>query len=242
MQKHSIIYTVFVIICFTAFPTLAQELHGKVIGITDGDTLTLMTEDYTKHKIRLAEIDTPEKGQPFGQKSRNALSELAFGKQATVKQVDVDRYGRIVGRVFVQQKDGTLLNVNKTMVSSGDAWVYRDYLEDESLLELEKIARDERRGLWALPEADRMPPWDWRKRGQEDLHKAITKQEAETILMEKRAQELSAPMEQSSGFSCGSKRYCKQMSSCAEAIFYLNNCGLKRLDGDGDGTPCESLC
>ena len=148
-----------------------EEIKGRVIGITDGDTLSFMSESQEKLKIRLAEIDTPEKGQPFGQKSKDTLSHLAFNKQASIEKLDVDRYGRIVARVYVEQDDAKPLNVNKTMVASGAAWVYRQYLRDESLLELEALAKEEKRGLWALPEAQKIPPWEWRKRSQEELNK-----------------------------------------------------------------------
>lgn len=148
-----------------SFPALAQEYTGKVVSITDGDTLTVLIEDNQQMKIRLAEIDTPEKDQPFGRKSKDVLSSLVFGKQVKVQKVDVDRYKRTVAHVFLldPKTSDILMNVNKTMVASGAAWVYREYSEDQSILDLETLAREEKRGLWALPEAERMPPWEWRK-------------------------------------------------------------------------------
>ena len=88
-----------------ATPASSADYAGKVIGITDGDTLTLLTPDKQQIKVRLAEVDTPESGQPFGNKAKAALSALAFGKQARVAVVDRDRYGRIVGRVYVGDTD-----------------------------------------------------------------------------------------------------------------------------------------
>ena len=115
--------------------------HGKVIKIADGDTLTLLS-DNEQLKIHLADIDTPERKQPFGTRAKQALSDLAFGKQARVVQVTVDRYGCIVGRLFV---DG--LDVNQELVARGYAWVYRKYSNDAELLTLESRAREKGLGL-----------------------------------------------------------------------------------------------
>jgi micrococcal nuclease len=83
-----------------SFTASAETVHqGKVVRIADGDTLTLLV-DSKQHKIRLSDIDTPERKQPFGTRAKQALSELAFGKQTRVVGVTVDRYGRIVGRVY----------------------------------------------------------------------------------------------------------------------------------------------
>jgi hypothetical protein len=103
------------------------------------------------------------------------------------------------------------------------AWVYRQYSKDKTLLQDEQEARRAKRGLWSLPSTEQVPPWEWRK----GKRSAVTKKK---------------PMESSPEFECGTKRYCKEMSSCEEAKYYLENCGLTRLDGDGDGVPCESLC
>lgn len=135
----------------------AEELRGRVVGITDGDTLTLLTEQREQVRIRLAEIDTPERGQPYGTRARQSLSDLAFGKAVRVVVEDTDRYRRTVGRVYAGPQD-----INAEMVRRGAAWVYRRYSHDPALLRLEQAARAERRGLWALPEMERIPPWEWR--------------------------------------------------------------------------------
>ncbi len=141
---------------------VAQELHGRVVGISDGDTLTLLTERREEVRIRLSEIDTPERGQPYGTRSRQALSDLAFGKAVRIVVRDTDRYGRTVGRVHAGAQD-----VNAEMVRRGAAWVYRRYSDDPVLLRLEQAARAERLGLWALPEAERVSPWEWRAAGRQ---------------------------------------------------------------------------
>ena len=84
--------------------SLAEELSGKVVGITDGDTLTLLV-DQNQYKIRLAEIDTPEKGQPWGKYATQALAEKVFKAEIRVQVVDVDRYGRTVGRIWLEERD-----------------------------------------------------------------------------------------------------------------------------------------
>jgi endonuclease YncB( thermonuclease family) len=137
----------------------AAELKGTVVGITDGDTLTLLTADRKQKKIRLAEIDTPERHQPYGTKARQALADLAFRRKVQVIVEDTDRYGRTVGHIQVGSRD-----VNAEMVRRGAAWVDRRYSDDPALMRAEDEARAAKRGLWSLPEAERMPPWEWRKR------------------------------------------------------------------------------
>ena len=139
----------------------ARELHGRVVGVGDGDTLTLLTDTRQEVRVRLAGIDTPERGQPFGDRARQALSDLAFGEHVRVAAAGTDRYGRAVGRVFAGGVD-----VNAEMVRRGAAWVFRRYSDDPELLRLEEEARATRRGLWALPEAERVPPWEWRAAGR----------------------------------------------------------------------------
>ncbi len=106
--------------------------------------------------MRLAEIGTPERGQHYGNRARQALADLAFGKPARVVARDMDRHGRTVSRVFTGGRD-----VNAEMVRRGAAWVFRRYNDDSALLRLESEARYSRRGLWGLPEAERVPPWEW---------------------------------------------------------------------------------
>jgi endonuclease YncB( thermonuclease family) len=201
-------------------PTLSvADVSCRVVGVSDGDTLTCLTAERKQLKVRLGEIDTPEKAQPYGQKAKQALSNLVFGKTVTLKTQTTDRYGRTVARVYVGG-----LDVNREMVSQGAAWVYRQYNRDRSLLAVEAEAKAAQRGLWVLPEAERMPPWEWRKAGR-NANQAATK-----------------TLASSAAFQCGAKRYCKQMTSCEEARYHLTQCGVGSLDGDKDGMPCENLC
>jgi len=198
-----------------ALPATASTVYeGKVVHVADGDTLAILSGG-KRIKIRLAEIDTPEKRQPYGMQAKKALAALAFGKHVRVVTVTVDRYGRTVGKVYAGGVD-----VNAELVRQGHAWVYRRYAKDPRLYEFEAAARAAKRGLWANPQA--IPPWEWR-------HGKKT---------EKRRVKAAA----GAPFTCGTKRYCREMTSCKEARFYLHQCGLTRLDGDGDGVPCAKLC
>ena len=145
----------FLLLFFSALAQ-AETLEGKVVKIADGDTLTLLTSSNEQVKVRLAGIDTPERKQPFGNKAKQALANLAFQKQATVEVETTDRYGRTVGAVFV---DG--LNVNAELVKQGMAWVYRKYNKDMALYGLESRAKKEKLGLWL--EENPIPPWEWRR-------------------------------------------------------------------------------
>lgn len=137
--------------------SLAQgHWRGKVVGVADGDTITVM-HNRQPVKIRLSGIDCPEKKQPFGQKAKQATSKLVFGKTVTIKVATIDRYGRTVAEVFV---DGR--SVNYQLVRGGWAWWYRQYASKATALgRLEQQARQNKRGLWAGPSPE--PPWAWRK-------------------------------------------------------------------------------
>jgi endonuclease YncB( thermonuclease family) len=118
------------------------SLSGKVIGVTDGDTLTVLTASRMQHKIGPAEIDAPEKRQPFGTKSEQSLSDLCFSKEAEITPRVKDRYQRSVARVKCFGVD-----VNAEQVNRGMAWVYRRYVKDHDLYVLEHGAKAGKRGL-----------------------------------------------------------------------------------------------
>jgi endonuclease YncB( thermonuclease family) len=140
-------------------PTLgrAADFPAKVVGISDGDSLTVLKADKTQVKIRLHAIDAPESGQDFATRSKQATSELAFGKTVTVRPTSTDRYGRTVAEVVLP--DGRSLN--RELVRAGMAWWFREYAPNDRELErLESEAREAKRGLWA--QSNPIPPWDWR--------------------------------------------------------------------------------
>ena len=134
-----------------------QEIDGEIIEVYDGDTVTLLTDDNKKYKVRFYGIDAPEAAQTYGLNSRDALREKILGKKVTVKVVSIDRYGRVVCRVICGDR-----YINLEMVSSGMAWYYADYAKNEYDLALaEKEARQRAAGLWQNPNPQ--PPWQWRK-------------------------------------------------------------------------------
>ena len=161
-----------ILFLFTAFQsanaggipyTLNQEiLQGKVIRVLDGDTIEVKTLPAkivvyeVPIRVRLINIDAPEKKQPFGRWSANQLKALLAGQSVTVSYTQTDRYGRIIGRVFTT--NGT--DASRFMVQSGAAWVYERYNVDESLPALQREAQEQKRGLWA--DANPVPPWEWR--------------------------------------------------------------------------------
>ncbi len=141
----------------------AGELKGKVIRVADGDTLTILIEPIKLDMpVRLSGIDAPEKGMPFGQVSKTSLSDLAFGKLATVIWGKKDKYGRIVGKVLIDGQD-----VNLEQVNRGLAWHFKEYQDEQSVEEREAYAKAEiaasarHLGLWQ--DKDPVPPWAWRK-------------------------------------------------------------------------------
>ncbi|MBW9799548.1 thermonuclease family protein, partial [Escherichia coli] len=123
--------------------TLNQEIQGKVIRVLDGDTIEVL-QDKKPIRVRLANIDAPEKKQAFGRWSTNQLKALLAGQSVTVSYTQTDRYGRIIGRVFTM--NGT--EASRFMVQSGAAWVYERYNVDESLPALQREAQEQKRGLW----------------------------------------------------------------------------------------------
>ncbi len=141
----------------------SDQLTGKVVGISDGDTITIRTEQNQNIKIRLAEIDAPEKKQPWGQNSKQALSDLIFSLIVTVESVGVDRYDRTLGTVFLKQ-----VNINKHMVEHGNAWAYEKYVRDQKYFALQKNAQARKVGLWSLSDGQAVAPWVWRKQQKSD--------------------------------------------------------------------------
>ncbi len=133
----------------------AAEIQGKVIRVLDGDTLEVL-QDKKPVRIRLANIDAPEKRQAFGRWSTNQLKGLVAAQPVTVTYTQTDRYGRIIGRVFTV--NGT--EASRFMVQSGAAWVYERYNTDKALPALQREAQTQKRGLWAGSQP--VPPWEWR--------------------------------------------------------------------------------
>jgi len=226
----------------------AETFKGKVVGVTDGDSITVLRDDKSQVKVRLDQIDAPEISQPFGRAANKALSRLVFGKVVDIETSGLDKYGRTIGLVTLDCEAA-----NYTMVKTGYAWAYRKYLRKYDLLTWEEDARNQRLGLWSEPNP--IPPWEWRKKGSAamlmpELFSSKSGNQSQDSATESQSRPVGVPTEgvptekpeQQPKQMCGNKRFCKDMSDCAEARYYLTACGLTKLDGDGDGIPCENVC
>jgi endonuclease YncB( thermonuclease family) len=150
-----------------------EFIQGRVVGVSDGDTITVLDANREQHKIRLSGIDAPEKAQPFGQRSKENLSRLVFDRNVTVEWRKKDRYGRTVGKVMVAESGCRDANCPKALdacnaqIDAGMAWWYRQYAREQEpgdahrYEQSELEARTRRIGLWT--ESQPTPPWDWRK-------------------------------------------------------------------------------
>lgn len=140
---------------------MGATLIGKVIALSDGDTVTILDSQKRQYKVRLTGIDTPEKRQAFGNRAKQALASMLFNKQVSVEWYKIDHYGRIIGKIFIDSVDA-----NFEMVRLGLAWHYKAYEDEQSLVdrvaysEAEKKARKDRIGLWQDPTP--IPPWEYR--------------------------------------------------------------------------------
>lgn len=159
-------YLVLVSLLVQAGQILADTIEGRVVGVSDGDTVTLLDSTKTQHKIRLQGIDAPEAKQAFGQASKRHLSNLVFNRQVTLTCTKTDRYQRKVCVVIVGGVDANL-----EQVKAGMAWWYRAYAKEQIpehravYQAAEMDAQRQRIGLWR--DAEPVPPWEWRHRGRQ---------------------------------------------------------------------------
>jgi len=143
---------------FGTFISIAQQIvSGKVVKVADGDTITILTADFTQIKVRLHGIDCPERNQDFGNKAKQFTTVQCIGKVVIVKVTDTDRYGRSIGVVALP--NGTTLN--KELLKAGLAWHYKHYDQSKEYSDLETLARNQKIGIWSIPNA--IAPWDFRR-------------------------------------------------------------------------------
>ena len=164
------IYKYYLLILFLfSHSAFAEILNAKVIGVYDGDTITVLDATNSQHKIRLSGIDAPEKRQAFGNASKKSLSNLVFNKQVDIEWFKLDRYGRKVGKVIINGKD-----INLEQINIGMAWYFKKYkkelvLEDRlNYLHAQEYAERNRLGLWV--DNDTVAPWTFRKGKKTDDH------------------------------------------------------------------------
>lgn len=143
--------------CLLSTPCFA--LTGRVVKVSDGDTITVLDDHHQQHRVRLYGIDTPEKKQAFGRVAGRATASMIAGQVVDVEKIDHDRYGRTVG--IIRHNGRT---INRELVKAGYAWVYRQYCkipECKAWLRDEAQARAQRLGLWQ--DRNPAPPWEWRR-------------------------------------------------------------------------------
>ena len=210
---------------FFFVPVICHAWSGEVVHVADGDTITVMRGN-DKVKVRLYGIDTPENSQWYGQNAKAFTSSQVFGKTVEVQEIDIDRYGRVVGLVSV----GDLV-INRHLVAYGYAWVYHRYCKKpfcSEWAELEGEASKEKRGLWKRSHV--IAPWDYRH--------------------SERKKRPSRPIKGPSGPDCdcsGNRYNCSDFKSQAQAQACYDHCiqvtgrDIHRLDQDRDGRACESL-
>ena len=166
-----IIALAFAILCLLLSFAIAGVLEGAVVHVADGDTSTVLDASKQQHKVRIAGIDAPEKGQPFGNASRKRMSELVAREEVRVEFQKYDRYGRIVGKVWVTPPDcptcGKTLDAGLAQIRTGMAWWYRKYANEQSNEDrgryefAEQEAKAKRAGLWQ--DKNPQPPWEIRR-------------------------------------------------------------------------------
>ena len=153
----------------------SRVLDVHVIAIADGDSLTVRDDNGLTHGVRLAAIDAPEHGQPYGDQSKRSLTRMALNKDARLEWLERDGYGRLVAKLWVGPDDarcGTApcpmtLDTGLAQITSGLAWHFKRYERDQSeedrhrYADAESDARARKLGLWQDPAA--APPWDWRR-------------------------------------------------------------------------------
>jgi endonuclease YncB( thermonuclease family) len=157
-----IVVTVLYQACATHNTSL-KSFEGQVVAVTDGDTIKVLDDQQREHKVRFAYVDAPEKGMEYGMTAKKSLSDRVYRRQVKVDIVETDRYGRTVGRVWLNDQD-----VNYQLVKEGWAWHYSFYAKKtqspdqfDLYQSAEKQAREQQNGLWAGNQV--MPPWDWRR-------------------------------------------------------------------------------
>jgi endonuclease YncB( thermonuclease family) len=209
------------------------DFTARVVGVHDGDTITALDESNTQHKCRLGLIDAPELSQDFGQRSKQSLSDLVFGKTVRISSSEVDQYKRNVCVIFVGNTD-----VNLEQVKRGMAWVYQQYAKRSpnygTYLAAETQAKAARLGLWQG--ANPQPPWEFRHGSKSHSASSGTESFFSMITGNKQVSPAAPAVD------CGTKHLCSQMTSCEEAKHYLNDCHVTSLDRDHDGIPCQKLC
>jgi endonuclease YncB( thermonuclease family) len=235
-MKIRTLFIVFSLIFLLVVPSVYAQSVFKVLKVVDGDTISVDVRG-KKEVVRLLGIDTPESVDPrkpvqcFAKEATNKLKTFIDGKSVILvddsTQGNRDKYGRLLRYVYLSDNVRTF--VNGEMIKQGYAFSYKQYPTKmlDRFNSFEKYAREHNLGLWGACSSDEM------------TSKASTKKSAN---LNTQKTDNVTDTEVSGRFTCSGKTKCGQMTNCAEAQFYLNSCGISRLDGDKDGVPCETLC
>ncbi|AZB32100.1 thermonuclease family protein [Chryseobacterium balustinum] len=161
---------VLIILFFSCISLIAQT-KARVVGIKDGDTIVVLLAGNIIKTIRLAEVDCPEKGQPFGKNAKQFTADLVFNKEIFFVETDIDRYGRTIAKVYIKGK-----YLSREIIKAGLGWWYFQYSNDNSLGEAQKSACDQKRGLWQDSKA--IAPWVFRANIKRPHNKSYHKTKA----------------------------------------------------------------
>lgn len=221
MKRYLLFLTVWLLL-----PALCFGWSGEVVHVADGDTITVLRGS-EKVRIRLYGIDTPESTQWYGQNAKDFLSAQILGKTVQIEQVNIDRYGRVVGLVSV----GDLV-INRHLVEYGYAWVYHQYCKRpfcSQWKELETKAREGKKGLWRNPNV--VPPWEYRKSKRSESEPRAKKTEVSGLDC----------LCSDNLYNCSDFKTQVQAQACFEKCMKETGKDIHKLDGDRNGLACESL-
>ena len=189
-MKLLIFLSLIVLLSESSFSSTDYHKEVRITKVIDGDTVIAQVGE-NPVRLRLAEIDAPEIGQPWGLNAKKALEAKVLGSWVTLEVIDVDRYDRLVARLNFDDRQ-----INRELVSEGHVWVYRRYMRDESLLLDETIARKNKIGLWAA--GSQIAPWEWRRSNRNERVNSTRK-------VNRR---------------CDEKPYCRDLKTCEDALFF----------------------
>lgn len=161
-MKETLVHIATLMLLLSIAEVRAETMTGEVVGISDGDSITVIDSQNSEYKVRLRGIDAPEKGQPFWKVSKTSLSEMLYGKTIQVEWTKTDRYKRLIGKIRINDTDANLEQLKR-----GYAWHYKAFAREQPPEEAEeygateKVAKSYRIGLWS--DMNPVPPWEWRK-------------------------------------------------------------------------------
>ncbi len=225
----------------------------RVVHVTAGNVFTCVRADRQPILVQLSGIQVPGSDHPLSTAAKEALQSLIIGQNIRLVAASIDQddpYKRTLATVYNKDQ----INVNQNLISEGYAAVDVGQQGDALHVSLQQVAKAKRLGLWGPQHLAATKKWQ-NSHGvkpeavqvKASVYRLAAPVASAVVLAapnkpKRVSQKQAEAPKKGVGFSCGSKKTCGQMNSCAEARFYLNQCGLRRLDRDNDGIPCESIC